>query len=63
MTTFVLSIANGSLAELETHMIVAERLGYTSRDQTDELWRLSQRVGQMLIKLIQSLRFPIRMAS
>jgi len=51
-----LSIGRGSLAELETHPVIAVRLKFVSREDTLDVWNLSQRVGQMLTKLIQSLR-------
>jgi four helix bundle protein len=51
-----LSISRGSLAELETHLIIAVRLKFVSREDTINTWESSQRVGQMLTKLTQSLR-------
>lgn len=51
-----LSIGRGSLAELETHLVIAVRLKILSREDTVDAWNLSQRVGQMLTKLIQSLQ-------
>jgi four helix bundle protein len=51
-----LSISRGSLMELETHLTLAVRLKLASRDDVLEAWQLSQRVGQMLTKLIASLR-------
>ncbi len=51
-----LSIGRGSLAELETHLVIAVRLKILSREDTLDAWNLSQRVGQMLTKLIQSLQ-------
>ncbi|MDZ4861453.1 MAG: four helix bundle protein [Candidatus Hydrogenedentes bacterium] len=49
------SIARGSLAELETHLIIAVKLGYVSRDESKIVWNLAQIVGKMLIRLSQSL--------
>ncbi|MDK1031993.1 MAG: four helix bundle protein [Planctomycetia bacterium] len=51
-----LSMARGSLAELETHMVIAGRLNFIERKETVETWGLTQEVGKMLTKLIQSLR-------
>jgi len=56
-----LSIARGSLAELETHLTIAVRLDYLDRDEVMEAWDYCQEVGKMLNKLIRSLektRFP-----
>jgi four helix bundle protein len=50
-----LSIARGSLMELETHLALAARLKLVERSKVLESWESSQRVGQMLTKLIASL--------
>ena len=50
------SIAKGSLAELETHLLLAVRLSFVTRGQLKETWNLAQDVGKMLTKLIQSLK-------
>ncbi len=50
-----LSIARGSLAELETHLAIAVRLDYVTREGAMACWDLSQEVGKMLTRLIQSL--------
>jgi len=50
-----LSIARGSLAEVETHLAIATRLEFVERQQTLETWNSAQEVGRMLRKLIQSL--------
>ncbi len=50
-----LSVDRGSLAELETHVTIAVRLGFIERDEAMEIWNLSQEVGKMLNKLVQSL--------
>ena len=50
-----LSIARGSLAELETHITIAVRLDFVQRESALPLWDMTQNVGQMLTKLIQSL--------
>ena len=53
-----LSIARGSLAELETHVTIAVRLEYVDREEVMEVWSLCQEVGKMLNKLIASLKEP-----
>lgn len=51
-----LSIARGSLAEVETLLAVSVRLEFVSRDAVKETWDLTQDVGRMLTRLIHSLR-------
>lgn len=52
-----LSVAKGSLAELETHLIVAAKVGIANRDSLLAAWDLTQRVGQMLsVQTTRSLR-------
>src|SRR5437016_3810882 len=51
-----LSIAQGSLKELETQTIVAQRLNYATVAQTDRVLSESEVVGKMLGSLIRSLR-------
>ncbi|MGH9772863.1 MAG: four helix bundle protein [Candidatus Acidiferrales bacterium] len=46
-----LSIANGSLLELETHLPIAERLGYFTRNQVAKTMERASEVGQMLAGL------------
>ncbi|MBN1342038.1 MAG: four helix bundle protein [Phycisphaerae bacterium] len=50
-----LSIARGSLAEVETHLTLAVRLELITREQAVDAWRLCQDVGKLLNKLIRSL--------
>jgi len=50
-----LSIARGSLAELETHLAIAVRLDFITREDAMPCWDLSQEVGKMLTRLMQSL--------
>lgn len=50
-----LSIARGSLMELETHLQIAVRLEYLDREQVKTAWVLAQDVGMMLHRLIRSL--------
>jgi four helix bundle protein len=51
-----LSIANGSLMELETHIHVARRLAYLDGAQESRLLRLSSEVGRMLASLTVQIR-------
>src|SRR6476661_107453 len=50
-----LSIAKGSLTEVETHLQIAVRLDYLDRDQAKSVWSLLQEVGRLLNGLIRSL--------
>ena len=51
-----LSIARGSLMELETHLILSARLKLIDRKQLIPVWRQTQQVGRMLTSLIRSLQ-------
>jgi len=51
-----LSIAVGSLHELETQVQIAKRLGYISDDVEKELLNTSTGIGRMLGALIRALR-------
>lgn len=51
-----LSVAYGSLAELETHVQIAERLGYLESKESTELLEFTSRVGMMLNGLKRSLK-------
>ncbi len=50
------SIANGSLKELETHLLIAQRLSYLRDDQIEPVLALAAQVGQMLRGLAEGLR-------
>ena len=50
-----LRIAQGSLKELETHLILAERIGATPSGSTDELLGRADELGRMLRALITKL--------
>lgn len=50
-----LSIARGSLTELETQLQIATRLGYLDARQTEQSWDLVRHVGRALNGLIRSL--------
>ena len=45
------SMSQGSLAELETYLILAGRLKLLDRERLEPVWRLSQEVGRMLTVL------------
>ena len=51
-----LSMAQGSLAEVETHRILAESLGYCKHDQIVRLLNRCSEEGKMLSGLQRSLR-------
>ena len=53
-----LSMANGSLMELETHFLLAERLGYLKVESLNRLLDQTAEVGRMLAGLIRSLKNP-----
>ena len=53
-----LSIANGSLMELETHFLLAGRLGYLKVEPMNQLLEQTAEVGRMLAGLIRSLKNP-----
>jgi four helix bundle protein len=50
-----LSIAYGSLAELETHIQIAQRLNYISSTKTDQLLERTAEVGRMINGLRKSI--------
>lgn len=50
-----LSIARGSLLEVETQIQIAVRLEYIGREQARAAWNLSQEVGRLLNGLMRSL--------
>jgi len=51
-----LSMAYGSLREIETQIIIAERLGYLSEDKAQAILDLSGEVGRLINGLSNSLR-------
>jgi four helix bundle protein len=51
-----LSIANGSLMELETHLLITTRLSYLEPTDTELAMTLSKEVGRMLNGLIRALK-------
>ena len=50
-----LSIARGSLHELETHLLLSQRVGLTSVETIQPMLEMSERISQMLARLRQSL--------
>jgi four helix bundle protein len=53
---YLLSVANGSLMELETHCLIAERLTYVSQRDLSPVLDHASDVGRMLSGLIGSLK-------
>ncbi|MBV9866805.1 MAG: four helix bundle protein [Abitibacteriaceae bacterium] len=51
-----LSIAYGSLAELETHIEIAQRLAYISSEDAQNILAQTSTVGRLLNGLLRSLR-------
>ena len=51
-----LRISRGSLAELETHLIIAQKLNYISEENTCKLQNEIISIGKMLNNLIKSLK-------
>jgi four helix bundle protein len=51
-----LSIANGSLMELETHCLIAERLRYITQEDVAPLLKRTGELGRMLAGLIRALK-------
>jgi four helix bundle protein len=50
-----LRIAQGSLKELETHLLIAERTGVAPKTSTDQLLIVAESVGKLLRLLIRKL--------
>ena len=50
-----LSIGRGSLQELETLFVIAERLRYTDPERLENPWELCDHVGRMLTQLRRSI--------
>ncbi len=51
-----LSMARGSLCEVETQLIIAGRLKFITKDDAVPAWELTQSVGKMLFAMIRKLR-------
>jgi four helix bundle protein len=54
-----LNIANGSLYEVETHLLIASQLGYLAQNDTDAITQQTSEVGRLLNGLMGSLRTRI----
>ena len=54
-----LSVANGSLMELETHFLISVELEYLTQDQIAQAMGMTSEVGRMLTGLRQKLRGPL----
>ena len=52
------SIAHGSLREVETHLLISQRLGYSDEATCEALLCQSAEVGRLLNGLMRSLRPP-----
>ena len=50
-----LRIAQGSLKELETHLLISQRIGIASRESIESLMTRSESVGKLLRLLISKL--------
>lgn len=48
-------VANGSLKEVETQLIIAGRRGYIEKPEAAPVWSLLQEIGRMLFGLMRSL--------
>lgn len=51
-----LSIAHGSLCEMETHLQIGRRLGYLLDEELRELLARAKEVGRLILGLLRSLR-------
>ena len=51
-----INISRGSLAETETHLIIAERRSYITGKQLDELLQLADELSRILMGLLKSLK-------
>ncbi|MBI2487428.1 MAG: four helix bundle protein [Deltaproteobacteria bacterium] len=51
-----LLIARGSLMELETHLLIAQKLNYLKEVQLERIQKEIESIGMMLNRLIQSLK-------
>lgn len=56
--THFLAQARGSLFEVETQIVIAERLGYVKAHERESILEQTSRVGKLLNGLIRSFRAP-----
>lgn len=54
-----LSVVNGSLMELETHLLISNRLGYLSEQQLDGVLKLTSELGRMLSGLKKACKMSV----
>jgi four helix bundle protein len=54
-----LTVAQGSLKEVETHLIIAQRLEYTKQPQLEAILAHTEEIGKMLGSLIRTLKAKI----
>ncbi|HEX4793242.1 MAG TPA: four helix bundle protein [Humisphaera sp.] len=50
-----LRIANGSLQEIETQMLIAQRLGYVNEGEVIKVLELAAEVGRITVGLLRSI--------
>jgi four helix bundle protein len=50
-----LAVADGSLAELETQLVIGIKLGYLTKTDCDAAFGLAEEVGKMLVAMRQKL--------
>src|SRR5580692_8668934 len=55
-----LRIAQGSLKELETHLLLAERVGLVEKENIEQIIRQCESLGKMVRLLIRSLQQNVR---
>jgi four helix bundle protein len=51
-----LSVANGSIRELETHILIAERLNFLTKEKSGEIQVKIHSVGRLLLLLRKGLK-------
>lgn len=53
-----LQIAKGSLTELETHLMISQRVGIVSETKLNSILQTTEQLGRMITKLRNALRDP-----
>jgi four helix bundle protein len=51
-------VANGSLVELETHFMIAERLAYVEKTQIEKVLEMAGEISRMMAGISRALRKP-----
>ncbi|MFH1050725.1 MAG: four helix bundle protein [bacterium] len=54
-----LSLAKGSLSEMETQIILSQRLNYITKEQLTAVWEKAQLTGKLLNGMLRSLKNKI----